>query len=200
MKTPIERFLESMEIDYAKWREGESYDLALMREMSQIESNEVEALLVDRLKRDGDWRDVEALAAIDTDSARAAVLSARKHQITNVRNFAVRLGPISESDVIRAIESAKAMDGLDAALRMTEQCNTAAVRRAVLDMARSGDSTVRVHMVAMLYFLMGKARVAFDWEQRPYFLGFGVEDNQELRRAWNPLRAELEVYELRQQK
>jgi len=52
----------------------------------------------------------------------------------------------------------------------------------------------------MLYFLMGKARVAFDWEQRPYFLGFGAEDNQELRRVWNPLRAELEAYEVRQEK
>ena len=187
-----------MVIDYAKWREGEGYDLESMRELSQVELKEVETLLVDRLRRDGDWRDVEALAAIDSDSAKAAVISARNHQITNVRNYAVRLGPISEAEVIRAIESAKAMDGLDAAIRMTEGCNTSVVRRAVLDMARSGDSTVRVHMAAMLYFLMGKADVAFDWEQRPYFLEFGVEDNQALRRSWNLLKAELEAFELRQ--
>jgi hypothetical protein len=199
-KTAKQRFQDSMVIDYAKWREGEGYDLDSMREMSQVELRLLEAQLVEKLKRDGDWRDVAALAAIDSDSARAAVISARKHQITNVRNYAVRLGPVSETDVIRALETAKAMDGLDAALRLTEQCNTPAVRQAVLGMARSGDSTVRVHMVAMLYFLMGKAEVAFDWEQRPYFLSFGVEDNQELRKAWNLLRAELEAFEERQEK
>lgn len=200
VKSPVDRFKESMAIDYAKWREGEGYDLESMREMSQIELTEVEALLMDRLKRDGDWRDVEALAAIDTETAKAAVLSAQKHQITNVRNYAVRLGPITEADVVRALESAKSMDGLDASLRMAEDCNTTLVRRAVLDMARNGDSTVRVHMVAMLYFLMGKSKEAFEWKHRPYFLSFGVEDNQALRNAWNPLRKELEEFEARREK
>jgi len=200
VKSPVDRFKESMAIDYAKWREGEGYDLESMREMSQIELTEVEALLMDRLKRDGDWRDVEAMAAIDTETAKAAVLSAQKHQITNVRNYAVRLGPITEADVVRALESAKSMDGLDASLRMAEDCNTTLVRRAVLDMARNGDSTVRVHMVAMLYFLMGKSKEAFEWNHRPYFLSFGVEDNQALRNAWNPLRKELEEFEARREK
>jgi hypothetical protein len=200
MKSALDRFKESMAIDYAKWREGEGYDLESLQDMSQFELDGVESLLIERLRRDGDWRDVEALAALDTENARTAVLAARKHQITSVRNYAVRLGPVTEADVVRAIESAKSMDGLDASLRMAENCNTAVVRRALLDMARSGDSTVRVHMVAMLYFLMGKAKEAFDWELRPYFLEFGVEDNQALRAVWNPLRAELEEFELRNKK
>ncbi|MCX6614383.1 MAG: hypothetical protein NTW74_26530 [Acidobacteria bacterium] len=200
MKSALDRFKESMAIDYAKWREGEGYDLEVLKEMAQVELQEVESLLIERLRRDGDWRDVEALVALDTETARAAVLAARKHQITRVRNYAVRLGPVTEADVVRAIESAKSMDGLDASLRMAENCNTAVVRRALLDMARSGDSTVRVHMVAMLYFLMGKAESAFDWQLRPYFLEFGVEDNQALRAVWNPLRAELEEFELRNKK
>ena len=200
MVSPVDRFKASMAIDYAKWREGVGYDLESMREMSQVDLNEVEALLIERLKRDGDWRDVEALAAIDTETAKVAVLAARKHQLTNVRNYAVRLGSVTESDVVRAIETAKSMDGLDAALRMAENCNSALVRKALLDMARNGDSTVRVHTVAMLYFLMGKAKEAFEWKHRPYFLKFGVEDNQALRDAWNPLRAELDEFESRQNK
>lgn len=200
MKSALDRFKASTAIDYAKWREGEGYDLESLQDMSQVELEEVESLLIERLRREGDWRDVEALAALSTETARAAVLAARKHQITNVRNYAVRLGPVTEAEVVRAIESAKSMDGLDASLRMAENCNTAVVRRALLDMARSGDSTVRVHMVAMLYFLMGKAIEAFDWDFRPYFLEFGVEDNQALRAVWNPLRAELEKFELRNKK
>ena len=92
------------------------------------------------------------------------------------------------------------MDGLDASLRMAENCNTALVRRAVLDMARNGHSTVRVHMAAMLYFLIGKSKEAFEWKHRPYFLSFGVEDNQALRNAWNSLRKELEEFEVRGEK
>jgi hypothetical protein len=200
MKSALDRFNASMAQDYSKWQAGVGYDLETLQAMSQVELEEVESRLIERLRRDGDWRDVEALVALNTDAAKAAVLAARKHQITNVRNYAVRSGPVRDADVVRAIESAKSMDGLDASLRMAENCNTAVVRRALLDRARSGDSTVRVHMVAMLYFLMGRTKEAFDWKHRPYFLKFGVDDNPALRDVWIPLRAELDEFELRNKK
>ena len=48
--------------------------------------------------------------------------------------------------------------------------------------------TTRVHAAALLMYLCGKTDEPFDWNQRPFFLRFASEDNQELRAAWTELR------------
>ena len=57
-----------MVIDYEKWHDGVGYDLDAIREASQDERQAIEILLFNRGTRD--WRDVEALAALDTARAR----------------------------------------------------------------------------------------------------------------------------------
>ena len=95
---------------------------------------------------------------------------------------------------LRAIAAAEPMNGLDRAVRMALECNSAAIRRAVLERARSGDPTVRVNMAALLYYLCGKTDSEFDWDLRPYFLRFG-EEGRELNLVWNELQALLNDFE-----
>jgi hypothetical protein len=85
-----------------------------------------------------------------------------------------------EDDIVRAVERG--------ALDLAESHPTPRVKRALLDCARLADPTTRVNAAAMLMYLCGKAEEAFDWNQRPFFLRFGTEDNQELRAAWMELR------------
>src|SRR5690606_35695551 len=70
----LERFRRSMAVDYEKWHDGVGYDLAALRAATARERQEIEALLLARGVRD--WRDVEALAALDSDAARHALRAA----------------------------------------------------------------------------------------------------------------------------
>lgn len=60
----LERFLQSMKIGHTEWHDGTGYDLKALRELSGEEVKQVENVLVSR--KDWDWRDVEALAAVNT--------------------------------------------------------------------------------------------------------------------------------------
>ena len=70
----LERFAASMAIGYDEWHDGIGYDLTALAEASQAERGAIESLLLPRAEQD--WRDVEALAALDTPAARVALLRA----------------------------------------------------------------------------------------------------------------------------
>jgi hypothetical protein len=172
--------------------------------MTEAERSAVEKDLVQRLDREGDWRDLEALAVLNTPHARAAIDTARFHPNQEVRAYAVQRViengnlPVElvEASVIRVVEDAASMSTLSQALHLAESCPTPEVRRAVLDRARTGDSTTRVHMAALLYYLCGKSEEPFDWNHRPYFLRFGDHNDQgDFRAAWQELRSMLETFE-----
>lgn len=171
--------------------------------MDKSERQQLEALPIGRLERNGDWRDVEELAELGTAKAAEAVKMAREHSNKDVRNFALRLAKQSkqvsggelENEVVRAVVGAAAMDGLDAALRFAEDCRTPRLRTALLDRARTGDDITRVNMAALLYYLIGEAKDPFDWDHRPYFLLFGDNEITVRKSAWSKLRAELEEFE-----
>ncbi len=200
----LDQFAASMVSDYEKWREGIGYDLDLLPQMSSWERHTLEGELIQELRRGGNWRDVEALAALDTPAARAAIDVARFHSDPEVRAYAVEQSieegnlpsELIECDIIRVIEQAAAMSTLSRALSLAESCRTPAVRRAILDQARTGDSTTRVHMAALLFYLCGKSEDSFDWNHRPYFLRFGDNNDEfDFRAAWRELRAIWEAFE-----
>jgi hypothetical protein len=85
-------------------------------------------------------------------------------------------------------ERASAETVLITHLDLAEGHPTPRVKRALLDCARLGAPTTRVNAAALLMYLCGKAEEPFDWNQRPFFLRFQTEDNQELRAAWMELR------------
>jgi hypothetical protein len=184
-----QRFLDSMIIGYMQWHDGDGYDLEALAALSPEERGSAETVLIAHLATKADWRDVEALASLGTPGAMAAVKVATKHGNREVRDHALEImaaagpeqaGPGLEDDIVRAVERG--------ALDLAESHPTPRVKRALLDCARLADPTTRVNAAAMLMYLCGKAEEAFDWNQRPFFLRFGTEDNQELRAAWTELR------------
>jgi hypothetical protein len=130
---------------------------------------------------------VEALAALGTPGAQAAVSSARRHPDLDIRTHALShfldQGPPDaalEQEVAQAVEAG--------AIELAEECPTPLVKRALLDCARKADETTRVNAAALLLYLCGQASEPFDWNQRDFFLRFGEEDRKELRAAWEELR------------
>lgn len=177
-----------MNIGYMEWHDGIGYDLEALAGMTPEERATVEATLIAHLADPGDWRDVEALAALDTPGAVAAVNAAKKHRNTDVRNYVlqtlVEAKPQSaaelEDEIVHAVERG--------ALDLAQSHPTPRVKRALLDCARLTDPVTRVNAAALLMYLCGKADEPFDWSQRPFFLRFGSEDMKELRAAWTELR------------
>ncbi|HEX2932480.1 MAG TPA: hypothetical protein VHV54_22320 [Candidatus Binatia bacterium] len=181
------RFLKSLTIGLEEWREGTGYDLSALGEMTPDERAAIERKLIEHLADPGDWRDVEALAALATPTALAAVEKARKHPDSEVREHAIEhvleknpQDPKIEADVVRAVKKGN--------IELAEQCPTPRVKRALLDCARTADATTRVNAAALLMYLCGQAAEPFDWKQRPFFLRFGEEDPKERRAALKELR------------
>lgn len=181
------RFLKSMTIGLEEWREGTGYDLSALHEMTPDERTAIEDGLIAHLADPGDWRDVEALAALATPRALAAVQKARKHADRQVREHAIEhvlektpQDPNVEDDVVRAVKQGD--------IELAERCPTPRVKRALLDCARTADATTRVNAAALLMYLCGQAAEPFDWNQRPFFLRFGEENPKERRAALKELR------------
>jgi hypothetical protein len=184
-------FMASTDIDYEKWHEGEGYDLDALRELKGAELIEVEQWLVDRAAND--WRDIEALLAIGSDRAVAAVLEQLRHgtleqrlwaarYLTNDPEVAARLpGWIADRDaaVVAGLGSAVLVGGLTQALDLAVELRTPAMVRALWRATQRDESEASVHAAARLAFLYGKATSNFDWDLRPLFLRFGTADKAE---------------------
>ena len=72
--SPLHRFSRSMLAERRSSYDTAGYDLQALRAASDAERLVIEALLLRRDNRD--WRDFEALVALDTPQARAAVSAA----------------------------------------------------------------------------------------------------------------------------
>ena len=69
----VQRFLDSMIMNYDRWHDGVGYDLEALESMTAGEREGIEQLLI--TKSLDDWRDVEALAALNTVRARRRLLA-----------------------------------------------------------------------------------------------------------------------------
>lgn len=187
-------FLDSMIIGFDQWHDGIGYDLEALGRLGPKERASIENLLIENLKQAGDWRDVEALVALGTTSARTAADEARFHNNTKVRNYALRIAidmqvskDTTEEDIAeleeQVIQAVKLGD-----FEIAERMPTMRVKKALLDCAREADSEIRVSAAALLLYLCGQAPEPFDWSQRPFFLLFGEEDPKMLQLAWEHLR------------
>lgn len=180
-----------MVIDYEKWHDGVGYDLDAIREASQDERQAIEILLFNRGTRD--WRDVEALAALDTAGARAALRQAKYSHEHDVAMAVARYAPDLLSDeeqtaaIVRALQSAQFYEGLSEALDQAEEHHPPAVIDALLRGMIERDGDVAVHFAALVLYLHGKADSSFDMAQRPFFLTFNTPDRDERMRAFREL-------------
>lgn len=189
-----QQFLDSMVINFDKWHDGTGYDLEALGRLGPEEQASIEELLIENLKQAGDWRDVEALAALGTASARTAVDKARFHNNTKVRNYALRIildtrnsKDTAERDMAELEEQVvQAVEHGD--YEITERMPTMRVKKALLDFMLEFDSETRVSAAAFLLYLCGQASEPFDWSQRPFFLRFAEENPKALQQAWEELR------------
>ncbi len=191
---PYQQFIDSMTIDFDKWHDGVGYDLQALSRLGADDQLPIETLLIGKLRGDGDWRDVEALASLPTPSALAAVVESRNHNKAKVRNYAIKIllnDPPAELEAeLEALVIQAVSQGY---FDMAEHLPTLAVKKALLNTVRHADSTVRVNAAALLLYLCDKAPEPFDWSQRPFFLRFSTDNEELLNAAWQELRSLVDL-------
>ena len=199
MSEEYQRFLDSMDIDYAKWHDGVGYDLDTLRKLSPDEQTKVENLLIERGVND--WRVVDALAEIGSEKAISALKNALQSDTYEVRIRAIeRLsekGSISESEIetllVETLPLVKLLNGQTFTLRLAEEYPTPAVKRVLLWCTLHGNEDIRVHAAALIHFLYGIAASSFDWDHRPFYLRFNDEDIANRKLAYEELCKEIGV-------
>lgn len=191
----VDRFRQSMSIDYEKWKDGIGYDLDTIAQADPDERARIEQLLLTRGL--DDWRDVEALAQFDSPRARQALQAALRHGSATVRQAVLRYAPQLATDqqrtkaIVEALLHADIYTGLSEALDTAADFHPPEVVEALWQRLERSDSTAAVSIVALLFYLHGQAESRFDWSQRPYFLKFATEDARERKALVQELRERL---------
>ncbi|MBI1354281.1 MAG: hypothetical protein GC160_08040 [Acidobacteria bacterium] len=193
----LERFRRSMTMDYEKFHDGVGYDLDLLDEASPEERGQIERLLLSRGVQD--WRDVEALAALDTPKAQAKLREALQEGDSQIQvavlNYAPELAGADDrtAALVAALETAEFYGGLTQAMTEAEEFHPPAVVDALFRgvLRRSGE--IATNFAALLMYVHDKAEEPFDWELRPFFLEFNTDDMAERRRWFLELCDRLEV-------
>ena len=180
--------MASTNIDYDRWKEGEGYDLEALRSLEPDEQFRLELWLLGRVEED--WRDLEALLVLGTDTARAAVVNQLRNGKLEQRLNAARLladdevlakelAPDIEAAAVAGLESALLFYGLSIALDLATTLRTPALIDALFRAALRPEGEAAVHAAARLAYIHGKAKEPFDWELRPLFLRFNTQDRAE---------------------
>jgi hypothetical protein len=186
----LEKFIKSMKIGYMEWHDGIGYDLSALNELRGEELKQVETLLISR--KDQDWRDVEALAALNTPPAIEALKECLLSKNIDVKLFAVRY--LKEMNVVDRVEevvvntlpSTKIGRGLTFALALAKKYPTELIKEKLLWCCINGNDDIRIHCAAMSLFLYGKASSEFDREQKIVFK-FGNKDKAKRIEAFSEL-------------
>ena len=200
--TPLQQFKVSMKIGFEEWHDGIGYDIKTLRIASQAERNAIEQILINHSPRD--WRDIEALAEINTKCAREIIKEAIKDPNPVVRVAVTRFAPDLVTDNERsqsltdALQTTEIFSGLSQVLLEVERYHPEEVKEALIKglLSRKGD--VAVHFAAMLFYLFGETKEPFDMKQRPFFLRFNTEDRKErveiFREVCQKLKIKSEKY------
>lgn len=190
-------FRASMHIDYEKWHDGIGYDLTVIERASEEEREQIVRMLV---PPEG-WRDVEALAAIDSEKARAALKKALKSGSAEVRtavtSYAPWIGSKSErsSTLIQALRHAEIYGALSSALDQVERFHPPEIVDELFRGLFVRPGEIATNFAGMLALIYKKGDSAFDWNHRPLFLKFNSDDGAERRAAFSELCALLELDE-----
>lgn len=189
----LDRFRQSMEVNYERWHDGVGYDLDLLKSATPEERAQIEQLLLSGGVND--WRDVEALTALDTPRARAEILAAIHHPNAEVRAAVTRCASELIPDrsrvaaLVRLLREAQFYGGLSQALDEVEAFHPPEIVETLLQGALEREGEAAVHFAAMLTFVHGQATEPFDMSQRPFFLRFNTEDRGEREAAFRELCA-----------
>lgn len=126
-------------------------------------------------RKDQDWRDVDALAALGTPAAIQALIDCLTSYNNNAKLFAVQhlkemeIVDQVEKVIIETLPGTKIGDGLTYALSLAKKYPTEAIRRAVVWCSLNGNDDIRIHCAAMALYLYGKTKMDFDNSQEIIF-------------------------------
>lgn len=193
----VRQFEQSRNLDYDKWREGASYDLEAIDAAAPAQRHRIEELLL--AHGISGWRDVEALARLNSPRAQEALVAALDTGNAEVRLAVKRFAPQLVSpdrrldSLLRALETAEFYHGLSQALDEVQDFHPPEVIAALLRGARHRDGEVACHFAAMLFYLHQLASEPFDWAHRPFFLRFNTEVRAEREAAFTELCTRLGV-------
>ena len=182
--TAFDRFVRSMAVDFEKWHDGTGYDLAALAEAGPGDRARIESLLLARGVRD--WRDVEALAALNSPGARQALVKALQHGNAEIQAAVLRSAPDLASQeeriaaLVSALGSAEVFGGLTQALLEVEEFHPPEIVDALFRGVLERDGAVAGEFAAMLLYLHGQADSAYDLAQRPFLLRFQEEERVQL--------------------
>ena len=191
------RFRRGMELDYVRWRDGDGYDLDAIADASPADRAVIEALLLPRGV--SDWRDVDALAALATPGALAALESAWSHGSARIRTAILTYSSdlIAEADrihfLVEILETASLDNGLSQAIDLAEECHPQPVIDALLRGTLRLSGEAAVNFAGLLMFLHGKAESAFDWDKSSFFARFNTDNRQQHQTAFLELCAKIGV-------
>jgi hypothetical protein len=146
-----------------------------------------------------DWRDVQALAELDSPAARRTLLIAAEQGSLEIQLAINKYAPklIDEKKraarLVEGLKSPRLSGGWSQALDATIHFHPPEVIAALLRETRYGSSQKAVNFAAMLMYLHGKAQEPFDMELRPFFLQFGTDDPAEREAAFLALCEQIGV-------
>jgi hypothetical protein len=195
--TPFQRFKASMKIGFEEWHDGIGYDIEAIRMASQAERDAIEQILINHSPRD--WRDIEALAEINTKRARETIKEAIKDPNPVVRVAVTRFAPDLVTDnertqsITDALKNTEPFWGLSQVLDEVKRYHPEEVKEALIKGSLNRKGEVAVHFAAMLFYLFGKAKEPFDWGKRPFFLRFNTEDRKERVKVFRELCQKLKI-------
>lgn len=180
----LERFRESMVMNHERWHDGTGYDLTLLAEASPAERAGIESLLVSRGVQD--WRDAEALAALGTEGAHAALLRAFRNgddelRLALIGHAAELFSSEQRSDVLcKALREPG--PSLTQALLLAEEWHPPPVIAALMHGVCTHDGVTAGQFAMLLLVLHGLADSVYDMSQRGFILRFQDEDREMLCR------------------
>ena len=195
-ESPYSRFVKSMEINYEKWRDGVGYDLEALREADAKEREAIEKILTDKTPRD--WRDIQALATLNTSTSRETVLHSRGEN--NEVNMAVlRFAPdlvcneAKTRTLVKALKTASFFDGFSQTLDIVGEYHPKEVVHELFHGALHREGGIAVHFAALLFYIYGKGETIFDEKNRNFFLKFNTPKLSERRLVFNELCEKIGV-------
>jgi hypothetical protein len=184
-------------MDYEKWHDGVGYDLDAIAAATPPERDAIEAILLVRGLQD--WRDVEALNALDTPAAQSALQDASARSNSEIRMAISRYAPRFQSSAQRtatlvgALRTARLGGGLSDAIDEASEYHPPEVIEALLRGAIERDGETAVLFAALLLYIHQQAKEPFDWDQRPFFLRFHTEDRSAREVVFGELCAKIGI-------
>lgn len=190
-----QRFLASMPMDRERWHDGTGYDLDALLALSPDERAAMER----RMTPPSDWRDVEALALLDTPSARGTLTVALQSPSIALRLAVLRHAPALADDdtrtaiLLRALRETAPFGGLTQALDLIEEHHPPAVVRALFTGLLEAPGDVACHCAELLAVIHGAIASRYDFALRPLCLAFNTDDMVARREAFLALCAVIGV-------